>query len=302
MHQRAGLHPALAGLERPSLFWDVRPEDIDPAKHQRWIIARVLECGTWEEIRVLFRLYSVHTIRDAVAASRTLRARSHDLWLALLVEEVAVFHTETLSVAAWQLLDQRGGLLGQPGFMLCGGTAVALRLGHRRSVDLDLFTGEDFDARALWDRLSSHITGALLLESGRNTLHATLAGVDVSFIKQVGVKLDARGDLAGVPIADLDTLAVLKLNAATGRGARKDFIDLYALCQNGWTLPALMDALQRRAPALDPSAALRSLTYFADAEGEPMPEMLTSWAWEDVKRFFQAHVRTYVAGELGIDR
>lgn len=68
---------------RQSLFWDVDPKTIDPKKHARYIIERVLEFGTDEEVRWLWRTYSQYVIRDVVKKSRALRPKTQILWEAL---------------------------------------------------------------------------------------------------------------------------------------------------------------------------------------------------------------------------
>jgi hypothetical protein len=297
-------HPALGGLGRPSLFWDVRLETVDPVRNRDWIISRVLAYGLWEEVRLLFRLYAADVIRQSVSASRTLDAHVRDFWLEFGPSEemLSVFHAEVLDPATGSLLEGHGSTLAQPGFCLCGGTALALRLGHRVSQDLDLLTTRDFDSMALWNLLQDSISDAMLVERTTNTLHTTLAGVEVSFLKQSGIQIEARGDFAGVPVATLDTLAALKLNAVVGRGTRKDFVDLYTMCQNGWTIDSLLAAAKTRAPKLNPTLILRSLTHFEDAERDPLPRMLAPYEWAAASKYFRQHVRAYMARELSQDR
>ena len=87
-----------------------------------------------------------------------------------------------------------------------------------------------------------------------------------------------------------------------GRGARKDFIDLYALCQRIWTTDSLLAAAQERAPGLYPALVLRSRTCFEDGGREPLPRMREPLAGPNVVRFLRDHVGAYVHRDLLRDR
>ena len=69
---------------RPSLFWDVDPKTIDPKKHARYIIERILEFGTDEEARWLWQAYSHSLIQDVLNKSRVLHPQTKTLWRALV--------------------------------------------------------------------------------------------------------------------------------------------------------------------------------------------------------------------------
>lgn len=68
---------------RQSLFWDVDPKTIDPQKHARYIIERVLEFGNDEEVRWLWHNYPLSLMRDVAEKSRVLRPSTQYLWRAL---------------------------------------------------------------------------------------------------------------------------------------------------------------------------------------------------------------------------
>jgi hypothetical protein len=65
---------------RPSLFWDVDPASIDPRRHARYVIERILDLGDETEVRWLSRTYSRRRIRDTIASSRALHEKSRSLW------------------------------------------------------------------------------------------------------------------------------------------------------------------------------------------------------------------------------
>ncbi|KLU60157.1 hypothetical protein CEB3_c35880 [Peptococcaceae bacterium CEB3] len=63
-----------------SLFWDIHVEDIDPVKHKKWLIERVVQWGTLDDIRALLKIYSVEDISQIVELSRTIDCKTKELW------------------------------------------------------------------------------------------------------------------------------------------------------------------------------------------------------------------------------
>lgn len=68
---------------RQSLFWDVDPKTINPKKHAKYIIERILDFGNDKEVRWLFRNYPKSLIKEVVLKSRVLHSKSKNLWLLL---------------------------------------------------------------------------------------------------------------------------------------------------------------------------------------------------------------------------
>ncbi|MEK7158618.1 MAG: hypothetical protein AAB733_03550 [Patescibacteria group bacterium] len=65
---------------RPSLFWDVNPKNIDPKKHSRYIIERILDFGTDQEVQWMAQYYSPYAIKGTIDQSRVLQMKSKTLW------------------------------------------------------------------------------------------------------------------------------------------------------------------------------------------------------------------------------
>lgn len=185
---------------------------------------------------------------------------------------------------------KKSGLLD--GFYLAGGTGAALHLGHRTSEDFDLFTPQPFSPLAL--RRDLDRAGRFTLtQEARGTVTGLFEGVKVSLFQYDPPLLAPLTDWCGVQVAALLDIGLMKLTAVSGRGSRKDFVDLYAICRAG--LP-LTDLLARWPEKYGPTASttyhlLRSLTYFDDAEREPDLRMTVPLDWAAVKAFFQAEAR-----------
>jgi hypothetical protein len=80
----------------------------------------------------------------------------------------------------------------------------------------------------------------------------------------------------------------MKLEAVAGRGSKKDFVDIYALCRVHAPLPELLELHRRRFPAANAAHLIMSLTYFEDAERTPTPQMLWSIDWHHVRSQLEA--------------
>lgn len=158
-------------------------------------------------------------------------------------------------------------------FFLVGGTALALRFGHRLSVDIDLFTINDFDAQALNDYLVESY-GLKTTTIQKNTLMGYIKGIKVDFIAHKYRLLYPLFKAEGVSMAELLDLAAMKLNAIGYSGHRyKDFIDIYFLLKV-FPLEKMVDAFSEKYPNSNPIIAIRGLGYFNDIDENSDPPKL----------------------------
>ena len=181
------------------------------------------------------------------------------------------------------------------GWTLAGGTGLAFRLGHRVSDDLDLFRTDDLDVRKLHDVLARHGHYETLQEAD-HTLTVLIHKTKLSFFRVADRFLFDATPFRFFAIADIRDIALMKLAAISGRGSRKEFADLYAILQDGPSLSAYFDLLPRKYDArrLNAYHILKSLTYFDDAEQEPMPRMRVPFDWAECKAFFVREARAIV--------
>lgn len=181
------------------------------------------------------------------------------------------------------------GLL--PSFYLAGGTAVALHLGHRQSIDFDFFSEKKIDTPKLIEALNT-IPDIEIDTEGPIIVQGNIAGVSFSFIEYAYPLLQQTIDgPSELSVADLMDLGCMKVIAISQRGSRKDFIDLYYLLKDKLRLYDILETipLKFRKVKIDPIHLLRSLTYFVDAEKQPMPYMLKTFDWEACKRILTNH-------------
>ncbi|KYF77764.1 hypothetical protein BE11_32455 [Sorangium cellulosum] len=198
--------------------------------------------------------------------------------------------SEILSSAQREALELLARAV-EPSTYLAGGVAVALRLHHRQSRDLDLFTAES-DPASLVPALVDPAIRVLTRAEG--TLYLEVRGVPASILRYCYPLLGPPEYLPGIPlpVASLDDLECMKLSAIAGRGARRDFWDLHALLTSrGRSLGQALEAYARKYAAEDLGHVVRSLAYFADAEAEPMPGGMTDEQWAQIRADLVVWVR-----------
>jgi len=180
------------------------------------------------------------------------------------------------------------------GFYLAGGTACAIQLGHRISVDLDFFQAVQFHADELSQQLALEGITLEAEEVSLGTVKGQLAGTAVSFFHYPYPLLSAPIEWEGILLASLIDIGLMKITAIASRGAKKDFVDLYYILQhlgpqNVFARFSEKYPIER----LDPYHYLRSLTYFEDAETEPDPRMLVPWSWGETKDYFKTVIKEW---------
>ncbi len=190
-------------------------------------------------------------------------------------------------------------------FYLAGGTALALQIGHRISTDLDWFSTNRrlpiSEREAI--RLSlGHAEQFEVISEQDGLLFTQLFGTDVSFIHQPHPLLEPTVEYQGIQLASPTDIGLMKLAAINSRGTRRDFIDLYCL-QEIVTLDRLLELVVIKyvdRPSFLAIAA-RALAYFEDAEEQPMPNLLMSVRWTDVRTYCEAAARRLTRRLSGLD-
>lgn len=176
-------------------------------------------------------------------------------------------------------------------FYLSGGTALSLQLGHRESEDLNFFSRQSFEPERLQENLL--IMGTLeQTELASGTLNTFLDGVKLQFLEYPYDLLEPTIDMRAIQLSAVADIACTKLQTIGMRGHKKDFIDLYFVLQRH-SLGELFKLLERKYVNINYSQThiLKSLVFFDDADGQPMPKMHRDVRWEAVKDSIIDHVR-----------
>lgn len=200
---------------------------------------------------------------------------------------------QTVEPHTLELLKQlmQASLLRQT--RLVWGTALALQYGHRSSVDLDLFGIMEATTEELSQVLSQMGTITLFGQS-KMIKGFAVDGIKIDIVNYAYPWLEPAVVEDGLRLASPADIAAMKIYAIENRGSRKDFIDMYFLLKH-YSLDEILSFYKRKYPEHSEFVALRSLTYFEDAESFAMPKMFTDLNWEELKRFIIAVVQKYTS-------
>ena len=200
-----------------------------------------------------------------------------------------MLHYETIIPETHSLLEKLSALPVLEDARLVGGTALALQLGHRTSVDLDFFGRINADSEELRDVLRE--VGKVEVASvSKNINIFWINGIKVDMVNYPYPWLDMPIEGNGVRLASLKDIAAMKVSAIVNRGTKKDFIDLYTLLQS-FTLDDILDMYSRKYSDGSLFIVMKSLTYFDDAETDPMPNVLNDTTWKIAKDSIRTVVR-----------
>jgi hypothetical protein len=180
------------------------------------------------------------------------------------------------------------------GFYLVGGTALALSIGHRKSVDIDLFSNFDFDASGLLEQIQHEFPYQLLYTSS-NTLKGCIGNINVDILAH-RYKLIAKQDvLQGITLISVPDIIAMKLNAISTSGRRsKDFIDIYYLL-NKYDLGRMLEFYQKKYEQQNVAFVIKSLVYFEEVDLADWPVLIENpkLKWAEVKKRIEKAVMEY---------
>lgn len=178
----------------------------------------------------------------------------------------------------WDILDQpRLDLLPllksfKEDFYLAGGTALALQLGHRDSVDFDFFTPKSFSVPALFKKIEQIFLDQRVVktQTEKDTLTVNIgAGVKMSFFAYPYRLIEPLLDEDNFKMASIKDIGAMKLAAITSRSVLKDYVDLYFILHK-IDFGTLLEATKIKLPTIDINLILKSLVYFDDITEEPI--------------------------------
>jgi hypothetical protein len=203
-----------------------------------------------------------------------------------------MLHFQTIDTSTLELLKK---LQSQPAFeklRLVGGTSLALQIGHRKSIDIDLFGEINADEFEVLSQINS-IAQATIIKKTQNINIFLLNGIKVDIVNYPYQWLSPPVKINDLSLADKKDIAAMKLSAITGRGTRKDFIDLFFLLKQ-FSLKEMLGFYKKKYPDGSEFLVLKSLTYFIDADEDELPLMLIQYNWGAIKKHIQETVKNYL--------
>jgi len=151
-------------------------------------------------------------------------------------------------------------------FNLAGGTALALQMGHRKSIDIDLFTTEIFDENSIIEIFTSKFKEIKILSLSKNSVNCVINGIKVDVIRHNYPYLENYLEEENIRMFSLADIAAMKLNAIAGNGSRvKDFIDVYFLLDK-FSLEQMLKFYSKKYSQREPFFVIKSIIYFDDID------------------------------------
>lgn len=192
-----------------------------------------------------------------------------------------MLHYNTITTETLELLKKLQAVPAFSELRLVGGTALALQIGHRNSIDIDLFGKLSIDEIALNEALSN-IGTLIQLKKSKNINIYSLNNIKLDIVNYPYQWIGQPIKTDTLLLAGLKDIAAMKLAAITSRGTKKDFIDVFFLL-NRFSLPEMLDFYAKKYHDGSVFLVLKSLTYFEDADQDETPKMYVEYDWEKTK-------------------
>jgi hypothetical protein len=196
-----------------------------------------------------------------------------------------------LSQAQLLALDRIGKLPQATSLHLVGGSAIAVHFGHRRSEDLDIFSvTPNVDLHAVRASLAVSVPSLVVRGETDVMLKVAAEGAIIDFVRYPYAPLEPPTlGPGGVLLASVRDLGAMKLSAISTRGLRRDFWDAFIMAKSGHSLAQMTADFRAKfgKEASDLYHVVRALTYFDDAEADPIfPRGMTPALWKEVRTYF----------------
>lgn len=206
-------------------------------------------------------------------------------------------YLECLPGEGQKVLKKLKSLVNTHEFILAGGTALALQIGHRLSVDLDFFTAKPFSTDKLFQKMKKLKLEPEILQEEEGTLVVVIEKTKVSMMRYDYPFLEKLERLKGIPVAAVIDIASMKTIAISQRGAKRDFVDFYFILQRTpfWKIAENMVGRFGK-ERINAVAIGKAFVYFFDADVDPAPKYLEKEKpdWNAIKTFFKKNTKQMV--------
>lgn len=206
-----------------------------------------------------------------------------------------MLYKETVGPSTLELLIQLQQKEYLKGFHLVGGTALALKMGHRKSVDLDLFSNFSFDSVQLLDHLTTDFSFTLFF-SANNTIKGAINQVQVDILAHRYPLVCDPTVVENVSMLSVEDIIAMKLNAISVSGQRvKDFIDIYFLLES-YSVEEMIGFYKKKYFQFNEANVLKSLCWFDEVDLADWPVLLKipKLKWETVMKTITKATRVYL--------
>jgi len=181
------------------------------------------------------------------------------------------------------------------GFYLVGGTALALKIGHRKSIDIDLFSDFSFDVSYIVENLSADFSFELFF-AAKNAIKGSINNIQIDILAHRYPLINTPETTHNISMLSTEDIIAMKLNAIVTNGQRvKDFIDIYFLLKQ-YTFNEMLLFYKKKYPGHNEVMVLKSIIWFEDVDLSEWPVLLkaTDLKWTEVKERINNAIQSYL--------
>ena len=188
--------------------------------------------------------------------------------------------------------------LKERGFYLAGGTALALQIKHRKSVDFDFYYKNKFDSEKILFEFQKKNKKVVLIQKAEDTLIVKVEGIEISLFTYPYKLVKQLIETEYLNLASIEDIAAMKLIAIIQRGVQRDLVDLYFLIKC-LGLAKIVQLTKEKYPIFNKYLGLQALTYFGDAENASLERKIILFeplTWDEIKDFIITEVKEFKKG------
>jgi predicted nucleotidyltransferase component of viral defense system len=180
-------------------------------------------------------------------------------------------------------------------YNLVGGTGLSLKLGHRISIDIDLFSKEKIENEVIINCLSETFQNKfVLISSNKVGIFCKINNIKVDLIHYNFDLINPIEEFENLRIVSSEDIAAMKIQAILGRGVKKDFYDLFELL-NQFSLNEIIQFHKSKYPLQTLNITIpQAFTYFEEADESEDPISLRNETWDEVKKGLRKVVNDYL--------
>lgn len=207
-----------------------------------------------------------------------------------------MLQVETVEPRAFSILEELMKMPRLKQFSLVGGTALSLQYGHRKSVDLDLFSNKPFENEEIINALRKKFKAsfATRITNPRFGVFCFVDDVKIDLIRHPHPLIRPEKNIDGIRIFSTEDIIAMKVQAVLGRGKKKDFWDIAELLNHFSIADFVNFHKEKYASQILLISIPHALTYFGEADESEDPISLKKQTWDSVKKIIQKKVRQYL--------
>lgn len=208
-----------------------------------------------------------------------------------------MLQTKTIEPHAFSVLSLLMEMPELKDFSLVGGTALSLLYGHRKSVDLDLFSDKPFENTKIINTLKEKFKTSFVTRTTNPSfgIFCFVDEVKIDIIRHPHPLIRPQQSIGYIRLFSTEDIIAMKVQAILGRGRKKDFWDVAELLNHFSVADFIQFHKEKYATQNLLITIPQALTYFADAEESEDPISLKNQTWKGVQKFINAKVSKYLS-------